>query len=323
VGRASPEVDQLISYAESLHKKQLPILYDVGHLCDALGVSREYLLAAAFAPDKYYRDFYILKHNGKRRLISEPLPLLKFVQRWIHDEILLKQPISRFAKAYRPGVGIKSAARFHQAQELVLRVDLKDFFPSVEKRHVYGVFRKMGYCKEVASLLARLCYRKGLPQGAPSSPVLSNLVCRKLDSRVSGYCVAKSIRYTRYADDLIFSGDRGFEASLMCMLSRVIRESGFKINHAKTRCFYPHQQQRVLGLVVNDKVSVPRRLRRQIRQCSHYIEKHGFLNHASRQGITKRNYYYHLMGLANYVLSCHPTDRDSLKFELLKEYGAH
>ncbi len=182
-GMKQESINKWIAYAHALRVQKLPIIFDQTHFALLLGVNNEYLHAMSNAPEHFYRSFYISKRNGGKRRIDEPLPDLKKIQSWILQEILYRIPASKFAKAYIPGVCIKDNARFHRNQKIVLTVDVKNFFPSIKSGYVLGAFLSAGYNVDVAVLLTRLCcLREALPQGAPTSAYLSNLVMRTFES---------------------------------------------------------------------------------------------------------------------------------------------
>lgn len=311
-GLGADAIASCIKYAENLHARRLPIIYDQQHLSLLVGVQYEYLLRAMNGPHRFYRDFYIQKKNGGRRHISEPLPILKEIQKWILENILSKLEPSPYAKAFVRGASIRENARFHLRQSIVLNIDIKDYFGSVRAGAVYKIFRNLGYTRAVASALTNICTLDGvLPQGAPTSPCISNIVSRRLDMRLSGYCKRRKIRYTRYADDLTFSGS--FRAGiLISFVERICSESGFSLNEKKTRAMPRHTSQEVTGIIVNQRIRAPKEYRRKLRQEMHFIKKFGLEGHMSKAGIEKANYLDHLYGKAKHILFLDPTDRDAL-----------
>ena len=187
-GAAQEKIESWLLYAKELTSNNLPIIFDQTHLALLLGIDNEYLHRMSNAPEYFYRTFYIRKRNGKQRRIDEPLPDLKKVQSWILTEILYKVPCSKFAKAYVPHTSIKDNSRFHRNQKIVAGVDLKNFFPSIKSGSVLSVFLSMGYNLPTAVFLTRLCcLRESLPQGAPTSAYLSNLIMRHFDEQISAY----------------------------------------------------------------------------------------------------------------------------------------
>ncbi|MEF2586717.1 MAG: retron St85 family RNA-directed DNA polymerase [Butyrivibrio sp.] len=297
-----------LEYAKKLFDKDLPIIYSQEHLCLLVGYSKEYVYAISNSPVKFYRTFKILKKNGKERTINEPLPSLKEIQEWILKEILEKIKVSPYSKAYVKGRSIRDNARFHKRQKKVLTMDLQDFFPSITFGRVLSVFRKAGYRENVAVMLANLCsLQNQLPQGAPTSPALSNIIASKLDYKISNFINGKEIRYTRYADDLTFSGDFK-EGDIIKNIERIVNRQGFRINHNKTRVRKKNQRQEVTGIVVNDKMQISRDIRRRIRSDAYYIKKYGYMSHANYVKQKKNNYLYYLIGITSYALFVNPND---------------
>lgn len=303
-----------LDYAKKLFKKEFPIIYDQTHLCRLVGYNEKYVYAVSNSPKSFYRTFYIEKKNGKLREINEPLPSLKEIQNWILKEILYLVKVSPYAKAYINGKSVKDNARFHRKQKKVLTIDIKDFFPSITFKRVLNVFKNIGYRKNVAVMLANLCCLDGkLPQGAPTSPILSNIVASSLDYKIVKYIETEKIRYTRYADDLTFSGDFN-EGELIKNIERIANREGFKINEQKTRVRRRNQRQEVTGVVVNEKMQICRKIRHKIRSEVYYINKYGLDSHLEYTQNDKKNYLYYLIGLTSYALFINPKD------EKLKEY---
>jgi RNA-directed DNA polymerase len=314
-GFSGEQVQQCLSYAKALYEKSLPIIYDQQHLAFLVGYSLDFLLKASNGTQRFYRSFSLPKASGGFRKISEPLPSLKEIQRWVLDNILYQCQPSAFAKAFIRGSSIRRNALFHRAQDKLLSLDVQDFFPSIGSPRVYGIFRRMGYCKEVAGMLARLCtLEDALPQGAPTSPALSNLIVLRLDRRLGGYAKKDGLRYTRYADDITFSGDNLDVGEAIRFARKVLRDEGLVLNEHKTRLMRPHQRQEVTGIVVNTKkMQVPRETRRALRQTIYYIEKYGLDSHMQFLGKDRANYERHVLGIANFVLFVNPRDRDAKK----------
>ena len=310
-GLSNQEVAECLAYAGPIFEQGLPIIYNLQHFARLVGYKTWFVEGAIGSSPKFYRHFTISKKSGGRRQISEPLPSLKEIQRWILDEILSVCECSRFAKAYIPGRSTRDNARFHQRQPLVLSLDIEDFFGSISKYRVWRVFRRLGYSPSVSGVLAGVCSLEGkLPQGAPTSPMLSNLVMRRCDNRISGYCVKHHIRYTRYADDLTFSGEFS-TGTLIRFVEMVLREEGFRLNQKKTRTRQRHERQEVTGIVVNERMQVPREVRRSFRQAVYYIEKYGLAGHIDHIGENRANYLQHLIGVGNQILFVDPKNEDT------------
>jgi len=247
----------------------------------------------------HYRRFVIPKRGGGERAIWAPLPVLKAAQHWILRHIAEKLPVHGSAHGFLPGRSTLTNAAGHTDARVVVKVDVQDFFPTVTLRRVKGVFRKAGYREQVATLLALLCTEaprevvvldgetyyvslgpRCLPQGAPTSPALTNTLCLRLDRRLSGLARRLGWRYTRYADDLTFSLPAGHQGkprlgALLGLVRRVVEAEGFRLHPGKTRVHRRGGRQQVTGLVVNGGGAprVPRRLRRQLRAAAHNLRQ--------------------------------------------------
>jgi len=315
------QIQQCLDYASALFNKRLPIIYDQNHLALLVGYKLQYLIKASNSPQLFYRTFTIPKKSAGTREIAEPLPSLKEIQKWILKKILNNCAFSNYAKAYISKTSIRDNARFHRGQEKVLSIDIKDFFGSIKYRKVYDVFRRLGYNKPVSTMLANLCcLDESLPQGAPTSPALSNLVAINIDKRIAGFSKKHVFRYTRYSDDLAFSGK--FSVSLVINFVRnVLSSEKFSINENKIRLMHTHQRQEVTGIVTNEKLQVPRELRKKFRQEIYYIQKFGLDSHIERTQNTRSHYIRHLLGMANFIHFVNPKDEFVLKhIEVLRKF---
>jgi len=308
-------IKSALSYARGLHKANLPIIFSQNHVSQLVGYHIDYIRkASSTRSDEFYRCYKIKKKSsGAMREICEPLPSLKEIQRWILDNVLVQVPISKFAKAYRTGYSIKNNSRFHLRQKQVLRLDIKDFFPSIKGHNIFSIFKRLGYSAEVSGMLTGLTtLHNSLPQGAPTSPSLSNIYMNRCDARIAGYCLVRKIRYTRYSDDLTFSGE--FEiGKLISFIYFVFKESGLQLNKVKTKQMLKHQRQFTTGIVVNKKMNVCREKRRKLRQEIYYIKKFGLDGHLTRIGEKRTNYIMHLLGLSNFIIHINAKDRDALE----------
>ncbi|MCU5555800.1 retron St85 family RNA-directed DNA polymerase [Bacillus cereus] len=307
-GYDSMYIEENLKKAHSLHLQGIPIIYDQMHLSYLVGYDIEYLLKVSNSQKGFYRYFKIPKKNGGFRNIAEPLPNLKSIQKWILEEMLYSCKTSEFAKAYKKNVSLKDNARFHRGQKMVLTIDIKDFFGSIRHIDVYNFFSSLGYSQDVATLLTNLCTLKGaLPQGAITSPALSNLLMKDIDKRISAFSKKKKIRYTRYADDLTFSGD--FQVGeIIKFVTTVLRSKGFSINDKKTRVRFPHQRQEVTGIIVNQKIQAPCAMRKELRKNIYFIKKYGLNSHLEFIKKDKYQYLKHLLGIANHIYFINPTD---------------
>jgi RNA-directed DNA polymerase len=236
------------------------------------------------------------KKSGGERIISAPRAKLKRAQHFVLKHVLAQFPLSPVAHGFAPGRSIVSNASPHVGAAVVINVDLKDFFPSISYRRVKGLYRTIGYSEEVATVLALLCTEadtvhsvldgvtyyvaqgpRKLPQGAPTSPAISNALCRRLDARLVGWAAKNGFVFTRYADDLTLScqsrdADVG---SALAVIRRLATAEGFTVHPDKIRVVRAARRQEVTGVVVNHKPSVPRDQLRRFRAFLYHVGKDG------------------------------------------------
>lgn len=255
----------------------LPSFSDVETLSEAIRLSEKliYFLTKEDA-DGRYNKFYISKKDGSRREINAPCMSLKTVQRWILQNILYKVRISQYSFGFvknSEGSPLVRCAERHRNNLYILKMDLKDFYPSISRKKVFNQFLELGYNTYAANLLTNLCTLEGkLPQGAVTSPYLANLVCYRMDIRVAGYCNKRDITYTRYADDLTFSCDnRDDLRNLYGMIKKIVEEEGFILNYKKTQFLTPKVHKKIVGVTVNDGLlKASKLLKRNVRSMIHY-----------------------------------------------------
>jgi RNA-directed DNA polymerase len=262
----------------SLELPQLAAREDLAALLD---VSLNDLWQYLFRPQRvnnHYVARYIPKKSGGRRLILAPKARLRALQRRLHDVLVSRLPLRPEAHGFRRGHSPLTCAAAHAGREVVICMDIEDFFPSFDHCRVAGYFRALGYDGDVALCLAKLTTVTPddvpgaetdwcrdiplLPQGAPTSPGIANAICWRMDKRLAALARKFGGRYARYADDLTFSGGREMSARvgpMLAMARRIIRSEGLNINEAKTRVMRRGRQQRVTGLVVNERPNLSRR----------------------------------------------------------------
>lgn len=322
-GYSEEEIENILKYSKKLYDNNLPVIQDIQHLSLLMGVDIRYLYKVSNSQRLFYRTFSIKKKNGDPRKIKEPLPTLKKVQRWIVNEILNNLKPSVYSKAYRQGMSIKDNARFHQNQEKVICLDIVDYFGSIKEFSIYEFFCKIGYKNDLSVMLAKLCCLDGaLPQGSPTSPALSNLITIELDIDMAQLAKElstsnNSVRYTRYADDITFSGNGINVAELMKNATKILGKNKFQINHNKTRVLGRNNRQMVTGIVVNEKMQVSKKKRKEIRMIMYYISKHGLSGHLSALDISipKIEYLNSLLGSINYILFINKNDEEFIKYK--------
>jgi len=240
--------------------------------------------------------------------------MLMRIQRNILHHILDGYEVSSCATAYHKGAGVVSNARVHTGKHVVMKLDIKDFFGSISFPMVLkSVFSVRYYPPAVGTMLTALCCCNDfLPQGAPTSPAVSNLVMKHFDESINKLCENKGISYTRYCDDMTFSGD--FNPDLVIRkVSGYLNAMGFELNETKTRILYRNGRQAVTGIVVNEKLQVSRDYRRKLRQEIFYCQKYGAKSHLERNesaaGIPENQYLLSLLGRIQYVLLVNPEDQ--------------
>jgi hypothetical protein len=247
----------------------------------------------------HYRRWTIPKRDGSRRTIAEPKRDLKAAQRWTLRNILEKLPVHGAAHGFLASRSIATNAAVHAGADVVVAVDVKDFFPTITWRRVRGLLRKAGLKDNLATLLALVCTEaprdavemggklyhvatgpRSLPQGAPTSPAITNAICLRLDRRMAGVARTFGFKYTRYADDLTFSWRKSAEkkkapiSQLLHGVRAILRGEGFTIHPEKTRVLRAGARQKVTGLVVNQApgsppARVPRDVVRKLRAAIH------------------------------------------------------
>ncbi len=305
-------------------------------LADLTGMERR----VGDGPLRHYCRRWIKKRDGSARLIESPKPRLKQIQRRILCGILNQIEPHEAAHGFRAGRSIATFARPHTGKAMVLRMDLRDFFLCVNASLVSAIFRTAGYPERVANLLAGLCcsvtpldalmanpglqrdrtwsMRKRfelphLPQGAPTSPALANLAAFRLDLRLAALAKRADVAYTRYADDVTFSGAENFARSVerfQILVAAICLEEGFEVHHRKTRAMSRSVSQRSAGLVLNERVACPRKDFDQLRAILHNCAKHG-------PDLENRDHHpdfrAHLAGRIAHITSIDPGRRERLQ----------
>jgi RNA-directed DNA polymerase len=236
-----------------------------------------------------YHHFEIGRKNGENRSIHAPIKPIKDLQRRLASVLSSAYMPPTHVHGFVPRRSPLSNARPHRRQRWVLRLDIADFFPSINFGRVRGMFMAFPfeYPADVATLLAQLCcHEDELPQGAPTSPIISNYICRRLDTQLAHLARSERCYYTRYADDLCFSTDRrSFPQSLGwkdgetsragSTISEIIESNGFVLNETKTRLMRKDQRQRVTGFVVNEKINLSSHYVRQLRGLLYIWKRYG------------------------------------------------
>ncbi len=301
-------------YTNLLHKKEsntdllkgnnLPAIADVKTLATHLETTLSELRYLSFhryvSTVSHYIRYQVPKKAGGHRKIAAPMPRLKKVQRAILDKLLSKVKVSDYAHGFTENRSIVTNAKPHINQAIVVNMDLKDFFPTLDYKRVFGMFKALGFSPQQSTVLTLVCTEtveekikvdgavyyvnegeRVLPQGAPTSPAITNIICRKMDQRLAGIAKKLGFTYTRYADDMTFSGPKELRSSLnklMWQVKAVIKNEDFQLHPMKTRIMTTGARKEVTGIVVNEKASVPRKKLKAFRALLFQIEKDGPAN---------------------------------------------
>lgn len=317
-----------------LSERELEWFADVGLLNPRSGVERL----------RQYRVQWRLKSDGTVRLLEVPKRRLKQLQRILLEVILQRIPVHEAAHGFRRGRSIRSFAEPHTGRDVVLRVDVRHFFPTITRARIVALFMTAGYPEPVALTLAGVCTTRlhhgalesipvkqsaealfalrklyeipHLPQGAPTSPYLANLVAFKLDCRLSGLAKAAGGHYTRYADDLLFSGDATFAAGAERFLARVgaiLMEEGFEPNPRKYRIQRQGVSQRAVGIVLNARLNPPREDYDRLKAILHNCKRFG---PESQNRENHLDFRAHLQGRVVQMAWLNPTKGERLQTAL-------
>jgi RNA-directed DNA polymerase len=343
----SAGLNRLEQNLDRLQKYKLPGFESIADLATAMEMTIGQLRFLAFdrqtSTVSHYIRFKIAKKTGGERLISAPMPRMKAAQHWILDRILEKVPMHAAAHGFRRGRSIVTNATPHVGTDVVVNLDLQDFFPSISYRRVKGVFQALGYSEAIATILALICTEattteveldgrtyfvatgeRHLPQGAPTSPAITNLLCRRLDRRLANMALAQGFTYTRYADDLTFSASGDATRQLCNILKHtqnIVAHEGLTVHPQKTRVLRKSQQQEVTGIVVNEKLTIDRATLKKFRATLHQIEKDGL---ADKHWGNGDDLLAEIEGFANYVMMVNPQKGEPLVGQvkaIKKKYG--
>jgi RNA-directed DNA polymerase len=264
------------SYFRAVSATGVRCIINPAHLASILEVSTNSLQQFSKSANNYYHTFTIAKSDGTPRLITAPSPDLKRLQRKILDMIVNAVPLNGAVEGFRTKRSILTNATRHVRKKIVVKLDIVDFFPTITRQRVFGAYRYLGYPRGVCRLLTDLAvFNSRLPMGAPTSPALANIVCRKLDARLAGLGRKCEFEYSRYADDLTFSSNSDKLVTLLPLLRRIVGEEGFVIHEKKVRVMRNGARQKVTGLVVNDKPNLSREDIRKLRALLHNCSKNG------------------------------------------------
>lgn len=272
---------------------------DFGGLCSHLGLSPQRVYFYVGDSSKYYREYFVKKRNGGERKIENPCLELKGIQRIILNRILYDLPVSDGAFGFVRGKSTKDAAEIHHGKRYMAKFDIEDFFPTISTKRIFGLLQKLGFSGQVSWVLARLTTNKGhLPQGAPTSPQIANLMLKAFDDYFLLKTKAANCAYTRYADDIAISTDAGAApiAKFLKAVPYQIEKHGFKVKRSKTVYRLPQQDRGYLGIQTSKEQLQPsRRIKREIRNLIYLVARSNKVGASDRDAMAVR-----LRGLVEY-----------------------
>lgn len=313
-------IDACIKYAQVLSDKDLPVIFSIENLAMFIGIEAKYIrnligdgknniIYKYEHKNKRYNYFKLKKRNGKFREIMSPSKDLKYIQKWILVNILEKYPLADSCKGFRNKISIYDNAKVHERADIILKVDLLKFYDTITDRRVYGVFKSLGYVENLAYSFAKIATAKHrndywidfdkksqeilsklilekpsiLPQGAPTSPMLANIIATPMDRRFEALAKKLNCNYSRYADDLTFSIKEKGKLPSLKLITKIINEEGFFINEEKTKYMKKGCKQYVTGLTTTNGVNVSKKYRKEISEHIYYCRRHGVAGHLERR----------------------------------------
>lgn len=258
----------------------------------------------------HYQEFWMRKRSRGYRMISAPDKDLQAIQSTIYSRILSSVTIVHpAAVGFRCGRSVVDNAAPHLGKRYVLKMDIHDFFGSIRSPRVRQTFKKIGYPENVSKVLGALCcLHRHLPQGAPTSPALSNIVGYEMDRKLAALVAEYGLTYTRYADDLTFSGDVFPKEQIIPQVKRIIRDEKFEPNHKKTHFMNQSSRKIITGVSVASgvKLTIPKSKKREIRKNVYFILTKGLAEHQRRIGSHDPAYLKRLIGMLCYWRAIEP-----------------
>ena len=277
-----------------------------------LAVDNKELCSILKRPWRQYDNFYIKKRSSGYRAISAPRPQLQAIQQTIYHRILLPVNIHPAATGFRQNMSIVQNVLPHLGKNQVLKTDIRHFFSSIKRRAVVKTFKAIGYPGNVSKVLAELCCKDGrLPQGAPTSPALSNIIAYEMDKKLQDLSNKYNLTYTRYADDLTFSGNTIKPNELLPQIAEILWENKFVLKEIKTRYMPEHKRKIITGISISSgtKLTIPKAKKRKLRKNIHFILTKGLVEHQRYIGSTDPAYLKRIIGYLHYWQSVEPDNR--------------
>ncbi|MDR6734909.1 reverse transcriptase family protein [Sphingobacterium sp. 2149] len=325
IGRDDIFIQDIVSYSKNLERRGLPILFSLKHFCLISNLNYENIIKIHQNRDQLYLNKFLKKKRYGFRHIRIPSENLRIIHKWIKEHILGKVEMPSYVTAYCKNRSIIDNATLHLNSQLLIKMDLSDFYDHIDTKIVYKIFRRLGYGKSVSIYMSEFCCvfdgklgKFVLPQGASTSPILSNMACKNMDLRLNAYAKQNGFRYSRYSDDITFSSTEKLKISYKEII-KIIAESGFRVNTKKTRFLTKKNRQTVTGLNINNGLSISKRYRKNISTHVHNCVRFGVKHHLEKLGLQRVNYREWLLGNIFYIASVHPNQGKSLKqkFDLI------
>lgn len=292
---AMQNIDDLVRLLNFVNPLLYPENYK-GKICSIQKKSVTFYANPKLSTEKRYSEFSIKKKNGGERKIAAPHKSLKLIQSALNLIFSVIYDPKEYVTGFVPKKSIVDNAKVHVGRNYVYNIDLENFFPSIELNRIKAVLKLPPFSLEgterekIAYLIACLACKDGrLPQGSPTSPVLSNIICQKMDRRLRGFAKAFNCKFTRYADDITFSANKDvFNQAFKIELKRIIEDQNFTINEKKVRLQGRGYKQEVTGLIVNEKLNVSKKYVREVRAMLNNWDKLGYEKASEK---FKKHYY--------------------------------
>lgn len=288
----------------------LPMVSSLDDLSNLTHISKGLIYNLSKFSEKYYKVYKIKKNGGGERIIRQPNYQLKAIQGWILYNILQQLHVSTVCKGFQKGESIKNNVKPHVGAKIVICFDIEEFYTNINSDRIWYIFRNAGYSRRISLLFTSLCtYDSFLPQGAPTSPKLSNLACWRLDQRLLGLTSKYGFVYTRYADDITLSAQSYSIFKIASLTKQIIESEGFNLNENKTRIMGPSSQQKITGLVLNQTgFGIGRKKYRELRAAIYNIS-------CFTEENKDMELIQHIRGWLSYV-----RDVDPKRYKMLSDY---
>jgi RNA-directed DNA polymerase len=305
----------LTEYEKNCKNRNIPVIYNLTHFSLLTEIDYSAMKSMVNSSQSFYYEFKIPKRKGGLRQIDKPYPSLSLVQNWIKKNILDLQEAHFSAAAYVKGKSIMDNAKIHLNNECILKIDLKDFFTTIKLQRVIYLFLSCGYPRHIALYLALLCTKnKYLPQGASTSPVISNLVCRKLDNRLLKLCESWKFTYSRYADDITVSG-KHIPLNFQNIVYSIVEEEGFVLNLEKTKLIRGSNKRKIVtGISIsNSNLHLPKNTKRQWKTEIYTFIKNNVIGEEIENRKFQDLTFDQILGKVNFWLQVEPQCQFALK----------